>query len=190
MSKASKRLMNYSVKNMFYSMAAVLVVVFAVWAVTPNPPDSQRRPAEIASTASFAAAEADWQVWSPEDLDPAWVGSFVGYAQFEGISTWRLGMITPGEQFVQLRQAVDPSLVWQDVSLAGLTEKSTVTFDGPAGAQEWSVWTGVDDNDVPQVGLVLEPLGDQRATTIINGTADTEEMATFVAALTVVPPPE
>ncbi len=181
--------MNYSVKNMFYSMAAVLVLVFAVWAVTPNPPDSQRRPAEIASTASFAAAQADWQVWSPEGLGPDWVGSFVRYEQSEAIPTWRLGMITPGEEFVQLRQAVDPSSAWREVSLNGLTQQSTTTFDGPAGEQEWTVWTGLDDNDVPQVGLVLEPQGDQSATTMISGTADIEEVDTFISSLTVVPPP-
>lgn len=180
--------MNYSVKNMFYSMAAVLAVVFAVWAITPNPPESQRRPAEIGSTASFAAAEVDWQVWAPEDLDPAWVGSYVRYGQSEGSATWRLGMITPAVESVQLRQAVDPNRAWQARSLGGLTEQSTATFEGPGGSQEWTIWTGVDDNDVPQVGLVLPPGGDQEATTIINGTADTAEMAAFIEALEVVPP--
>lgn len=175
---------------MFYSMAAVLVIVFAVWAITPNPPASQRRPAEIESTASYAAAQADWPVWSPVDLDPAWVGSFVRYAQSETSPTYQLGMISPDEEFVQLRQAADPSDAWRDISLEGLTEQSTTTFDGPDGAQEWAVWTGVDDNDVPQVGLVLAPEGDQSATTIINGTADTEEMAEFIAALQVVPASE
>ncbi|MGB5951745.1 MAG: DUF4245 family protein [Ornithinimicrobium sp.] len=190
MSKASQRLMNYSVKNMFYSMAAVMVVVFAVWAITPNPPEAQRRPAEIESTASFAATQADWQVWSPQGLGSEWVASFVRYGSSEGSPTWRLGMISPEIQSVQLRQAVDPSPAWEAVSLKGLTEQGASSFDGPTGQQEWTVWTGVDANDVPQVGLVLAPQGSQEATTIINGTADTAEVAEFIAALEVVSPSE
>ncbi len=184
-SKASKRLMSYSTKNMVYSMVAVLAVVFAVWAITPNPPESQRRPAEIESAAAFAAVEADWPVWTPVDLDPQWSGSFVRYAVMAQTATWRLGMVSPQEQFVQLRQAVDPSQEWRDISLDALTEQTTMSFDGPTGLQEWTVWTGIDRNDVPQVALVLDPGPDQSATTIINGTANTSEMAEFIDSLVI-----
>ncbi|CAN5490832.1 hypothetical protein BH23ACT6_BH23ACT6_27880 [soil metagenome] len=182
--------MSYSVKNMVYSMVAVLALVFAVWAITPNPPDSQRRPAEIESTASFAAAQADWPVWTPAGLEPEWVGSFVRYAAFDGTPTWRLGMISPQTEFLQLRQAVDPGATWEEVSLDGLTQQSTASFEGPDGEQEWAVWTGVDDNDVPQVAVVLAPDRSQPATTIINGTADTAEVAEFIASLEVAAQPE
>ncbi|MGC1209078.1 MAG: DUF4245 domain-containing protein [Ornithinimicrobium sp.] len=182
--KRRKRLLSYSAKNMFYSMAAVLVLVFAVWAITPNPPESQRRPAEIESSASYAASEVDWPVWTPTDLAPEWSGSFVRFGVNNQVPTWRIGMVSPQEEFVQIRQAVDPGKEWLAISLDGLEDQgSTVSFDGPTGAQEWELWTGIDDNDIPQVGLVLPPGPEQPATTVVNGTADTPEIAEFIQGL-------
>lgn len=187
--KRRKRLLSYSAKNMFYSLAAVLVVVFAVWAITPNPPESQRRPAEIESSASYAAAEADWPVWTPKDLGEGWSGTLVRFGVNNQVDTWRIAMVSPQTQFVQIRQAVDPGKEWLALSLVGLQDQdSTVSFVGPTGTQDWEVWTGVDDNDVPQVALVLPPGPDQPATTVVNGTADTGEMAEFIASLEVATP--
>ncbi len=181
------RLLSYSAKNMFYSLAAVLVLVLAVWAVTPNPPELQRRPPEIEKTASFAAAEADWPVWTPEGLvEQGWRGILVNYGKNTQTDTWRLSMSSPQTQFVQLRQAVEPSDEWLEVSLNDLTDQdTTLTLTGPAGPADWEIWTGTDENDVAVVALVLEPTADQPATTIINGTADTQEIATFVESLVV-----
>ena len=182
--KRRKRLLSYSAKNMFYSLAAVLVLVFAVWAVTPNPPESQRRPAEIESSASYAASEADWPVWTPKTLDEGWTGSFVRFGVNNQVPTWRIGMVSPQTQFVQIRQAVDPAEEWMAVSLEGVEDQgTTVSFDGPTGTQEWELWTGIDDNDIAQVALVLPPGPEQPAITVVNGTADTPEMAEFIEGL-------
>lgn len=185
--KRRKRLLSYSAKNMFYSLAAVLVLVFVVWALTPNPPELQRRPPEIEKTASFAAAEADWPVWTPEGLvEQGWRGILVNYGKNTQSDTWRLSMTSPRTQFVQLRQAVEPNDEWLDVSLTGLTnQETTLTLTGPSGPAEWEIWTGIDENDVDVVALVLEPTPDQPATTVVNGTADTQEIATFVESLKV-----
>lgn len=181
------RLLSYSAKNMFYSLAAVLVLVFAVWALTPNPPELQRRPPEIEKTASFAATEAAWPVWTPDGLvDQGWQGILVNYGMNTQTDTWRLSMTSPQTQFVQLRQAVEPSDEWLNVSLTGLTDQdTTLTLNGPSGSSDWQIWTGIDENDVDIVALVLAPTADQPATTVINGTADTQEIATFVESLVV-----
>lgn len=181
------RLLSYSAKNMFYSLAAVLVLVFAVWALTPNPPELQRRPPEIEKTASFAATEAAWPVWTPDGLvDQGWQGILVNYGMNTQTDTWRLSMTSPQTQFVQLRQAVAPSDEWLNVSLTGLTDQdTTLTLNGPSGSADWQIWTGIDENDVDIVALVLAPTADQPATTVINGTADTQEIATFVESLVV-----
>ncbi len=169
---------------MFYSLAAVLVLVFAVWAVTPNPPESQRRPAEIESSASYAASEAEWPVWTPTTLDEGWTGSFVRFGVNNQVPTWRIGMVSPQTQFVQIRQAVDPGKEWMALSLEDVEDQgATVSFEGPTGTQEWELWTGVDDNDIAQVALVLPPGPEQPATTVVNGTADTPEMAEFIQGL-------
>jgi len=184
--KRRKRLLSYSVKNMFYSLAAVLVFVFAAWAISPNPPELQRRPAEIEKTASFAASQATWPVWTPQGLGEAWRGTLVSFDPQAQIPTWRLLMVSPRTQSVQLRQAIEPNTEWLDVSLSDVTDQgSTLSITGPNGPAEWEIWTGVSDNDENLVALVLEPTPDQPATTVVNGTADTQEMSTFIESLEV-----
>ncbi len=180
------RLLSYSAKNMFYSLAAVLVIVFAAWAISPQPPDQQRRPAEIEKTASFAASEAAWPVWTPEGLDQGWIGTLVSFGPKAQTPTWRLLMVSPRTESVQLRQAVDPSPEWLALSLADVTDQeSTLSIAGPDGPAEWEIWTGVSKNDENLVALVLEATPEQPATTVVHGTADTQEMTTFIESLVV-----
>ncbi len=180
------RLLSYSAKNMFYSLAAVLIIVFAAWAISPQPSIDQRRPPEIDKTASFAASEAAWPVWTPEGLDEGWSGTLVSYGQKVQTPTWRLLMVSPRTQSVQIRQAVDPNAEWLALSLTDVTDQgSTVSIAGPDGPAEWGIWTGVSENDENLVALVLEPTPEQPATTVVNGTADIQEMSTFIESLVV-----
>lgn len=180
--------MSYTTKNMIYSMVAVLVFVFAVWAITPNPQGPQRRPAEIDTTAQFAAEQADWPVWSPQGLSEGWSGSVVQYERMQSVPTWRLVMVTPRTESLELRQARDPGQDWRSDSLQGLERQAPTTFEGPSGEQEWQVWTGVSANDEPLVAVVLAPTAEQPATTIIDGTAEVPEVAELIASLQTVTP--
>lgn len=186
--KRRKRLLSYSSKNMFYSMLAVLVVAFAWWSIFPNPDEPQRRPAEVDQAAGFAAREADWPIWSPVDLGEGWSGTSVSYAESEGVPTWRMGWVSPQTQYVAMRQTVEPTEEWRNEVLRGLDAAEPVALVGPAGEQDWDVFTGIDDNGDPEVALVLEPAGNQSATTMVHGTADVAEMATFIESLEVVEP--
>jgi len=180
--------MSYTTKNMVYSMLAVLVAVFAVWAITPNPQGPQRRPAEIDKTAQFAAEQADWPVWSPQGLSDEWSGTVVQYEATDGVPTWRLLMVTPLTESLELRQARDPGQEWRASSLQGLQQQEPTVFDGPTGQREWQVWTGTSANDEPLVAVVLPPSADQPATTIIDGTAEVPEVAEFIDSLREVTP--
>jgi hypothetical protein len=183
-----KRLLSYSSKNMIYSMLAVLVVAFAWWSLMPNPDEPQRRPAEVEQAAGFAAREADWPVWSPVGLPETWSGTSVSYATIDGVPTWRMGWVSPQTEYVALRQTVDPPESWSGEVLRDLEQQGPVALQGPAGEQDWDVYTGVDRNGVPEVALVLAPTPDQPATTIVHGTADVPEIAVFVEALEVAEP--
>jgi len=186
--KRKARLLSYTTKNMIYSMVAVLVAVFAIWAVTPNPQGPQRRPAEIDKTSQFAADQADWPVWSPEGLGEGWSGTVVDYQSRQGVTTWRLLMVTPLTESLELRQGLDPSSQWRAQSLEGLQQQDSMSFDTPAGTRQWQVWTGTSANDEPLVAVVLPPSEEQPATTIVDGTAEVSEVAEFIDALEVVPP--
>ncbi len=185
-----KRLLSYSGKNMVYSLLAVLALAFAWWSIMPNPEQSQRRPAEVEQAADFASRQAGWPVWSPVGLGAGWTASTVSFATVDGVPDWRQGWVSPAQEYVALQQAVDPTDVWSTSVLEDKTEQAPLTLDGPAGRQEWMVWTGMDHNDVPVVALVREPTAEQPATTIVHGTADIPEMTSFVDALEVIEPTE
>ena len=180
-------MLSYTTKNMIYSLAAVLVAAVAVWAITPNPQGPQRRPAEIDTTAQFAASQADWPVWSPQSLSEDWSGTLVQYEAMDGVATWRLLMVTPRTESLELRQARDPGEEWRAESLEGLQRRSSISFDTPVGAREWQIWTGTSENDEPLVAVVLPPTPEQPATTIVDGTAEVAEVAEFIDSLEEVP---
>lgn len=171
---------------MIYSMVAVVALAFAWWSIAPNPDAAQRLPVPVAPAAGFAAREANWPVWSPVDLAPGWRANTVEYADFDGVDTWQMGWTSPATTYVAMRQAYQPTDAWRALVLRGLEQQEPMTLKGPAGEQQWQVWTGVSDNDEDEVALVLEPLGDQSAVTVVHGTADIPEMAAFVASLEVV----
>lgn len=188
--KRRKRLLSYSNTNMIYSMLAVVALAFAWWALMPNPPDAQRRPAEVEQAADFASRQADWPVWSPVGLGGEWSPTIARFGATEGVPDWRQNWVSPLQQSVVLQQADGEPDAWISANLDGLTEQPALALGSPGGEQEWAVWTGVNDNDEREVALVLEPTADQPATTVVSGTADIPEMTTFVDALEVVEPTE
>ncbi|UJH69414.1 DUF4245 family protein [Ornithinimicrobium sp. INDO-MA30-4] len=148
-------------------------------------PETQRRDAEYGLAASNAAETVDWQVWSPVGLDEDWTPSTVTFGQRADVpETLRMGWITPEQEYIESRQAENPTQAWVDeVVLPGMDAQEPISIDGPNGTTAWQLSTGFDDNEVPVSALVLEPSGDQSATTIVSGTASIPELLTYIEAL-------
>lgn len=180
--KTLKRLRDYSVLNMVYSLLAVFALVFGLWALMPtggSEPD--RRPVEVGMVASYAATESAGPIWSPEPL--GWRANFANYQVFEDVVTWRVGLVTPSEEYVEISQADEPDDRWR----RALTEKAgdqvgTRTITGPDGAQEWTAYEGEER------AVLLEPAGDRTNTTVVRGTADWPEIEEFIGQLEVARP--
>lgn len=170
---------------MFYSLAAVLVLVFGIWAISPSPPETQRRPAEYGLAASNAAEVVDWQVWSPQGLSDEWTPSTVSFSRHAEVDqTLRMGWITPQQEYVESRQAEDPSEQWvAQVIPSGMTAQELVAVEGPTGTADWELFTGLDANDAESAALLLPPADDQSATTIVSGTASIPELMEYIEAL-------
>lgn len=180
--KTLKRLQNYSVLNMVYSLLAVFALVFGLWALMPtggSEPD--RRPVEVGLVASYAATESAGPIWSPEAL--GWRANFANYQVFEDVVTWRVGLVTPSEEYVEISQADEPDDGW----VSALTEKAgdpvgTRTITGPDGSQEWTAYEGEER------AVLLGP-GEGRAnTTVVRGTAQWPEIEEFIGRLEVAQP--
>lgn len=181
-SRAAKRLASYSVKNMIYSMVAVVALALAWWALMPHPDSLERRPVEVSPVATYAASQSQFPVWTPESiLGEDWTANFASYERFAGGAvTWRVGLVTPGEEYVEISQAADVTDEW----LGALTERAgeevgTRTITGPDGPQEWTAHEGQER------AVVLGPGDGREATTVVRGTATWEEIEEFIGLLEV-----
>lgn len=173
-----QRLLSYSTKNMIYSLVAVLALAFGVWAMMPAEDAFERRPVEVDSVAAYAAEQAGHPVWVPVDLPEEWTVTSVRFAGVAGQQTWRMGLVTPSEEFIAISQTVDPAEAWRQALLGDMGQFGELPLEGPTGTATWQLWTGDGET-----ALVLEPSADQRATTVVHGSATEAELAEFVEHL-------
>lgn len=180
-SKRRKRLASYTVRNMVWSVLAVLGIVLAWWSITFNPQESQRRAPEVTQTATYVAQEADWPVWVPE-LGEGWTPTVVWFDPIEDVQTWHVSYTSPQGRYVALHQAADVTPEWMATVLKGADEVGTVDLGGPAGEQSWTQWRGAPDSNAEH-GYVLGPEQTGGTTVALHGTATQEEFEAFLAAL-------
>lgn len=133
--------------------------------------------------ASYAATESTGPIWSPEGAGPDWNANFANFQLFEDVLSWRVGLVTPSGEYVEISQADEVTDGW----VGELTEKAgeqvgTRTITGPDGPQEWTAYEGEER------ALVLEPDGDRVNTTVVRGSADWAEMEEFIGLLEVPEP--
>lgn len=163
---------------MVYSLVAVFALAFGIWAMMPSEDAFERRPVEVNSVAAYAAEQAGHPVWVPVGLSEDWTVTSVRLANVAGQQTWRLGSVTPSEQFAAISQTVDPSEAWRRALLGDMGQFGEIPLDGPGGTATWQLWTGDGET-----ALVLEPSDGQPATTVVHGSATEAELADFVKHL-------
>lgn len=176
-----RRLASYSVQNMVWSTLAVGVVVLAWWALTLNPEESQRRPPEVARTATFVVEQADWPVWVPEPGE-GWVPTVVSYEPLEEVRTWHVSYASPEGEYVALHQAADVTDAWLAAVLGDAAPVGEVELDGPDGATTWQAWEGSQGSNAER-GYLVGPEVTGGATAVVHGTADEAEFQEFLDAV-------
>ena len=179
--KRSKRLASYTVRNMVFSVLAVLALVLAWWALTFNPAESQRRPPEVTQSATYAVDEAPWPVWVPEPGE-GWTPTVVWYEPVEGTQTWHISYVSPDGEYVALHQAADVTSAWTAEVLKGAEEVGTLTMSGPDGAQTWKEWKGAPQSNAER-GYVLGPEATGGTTVVLHGTASQSEFEEFLSTV-------
>lgn len=161
-------------RDMVLSMAVISAVAFAVFLVVPNePPAGGPASVEYAVAAETAARSAPYPLLAPEGLGPAWRASYVRYLPEGGSgATWRLGFVTPDEEYAGLAQADgDPGRF-----VAEMTQGAEDTGETRRiGGRDWARYAG-DTYDA----LVLTAPG---ATTVVMGTTSPDRLTELAAAL-------
>jgi hypothetical protein len=179
-----KRLASYTVRNMVYSMLLMLLVVLAWWSTTSNPTEPQRRPPEVAQTATFVAEQARWPVWVPEPGD-GWTPTVVWFdSRIEGVETWHISFVSPEGEYVALHQAADVTDEWVAEVLAQARPTGAhVTLPGPGGERTWQAWEGPDGGNA-EAGYLLGPQATGGSSVAVHGTAGQTELEAFLRSVT------
>lgn len=176
--KRRKRLASYTVRNMVYSVLAVLVLVLAWWSITKNPGEDQRRPPDVGPSAVYAADQEEWPVWVPEPGE-GWKPIVVWYDPIEEVPTWHVSYTSPEGEYVALHQAADVTDAWLAEVLKGASPTGEVTLEGPDGEHVWQEWAGKEKSNAER-GYLLGPEATDGSTVVLHGTASQAEFESFL----------
>lgn len=162
-----------TVRDMVLSMALLCLFSFALYVVLyGGQSDNELGSVEYESAAATAARDASYEVLVPRGLPENWRASSVRYEQGEYGGTWRLGFVTPGEEYVALAQADGTG----EGFISSVTQQAEDT--GSTRRVEGENWTRYEGDTYD--ALILKKDG---ATTVVFGTADTGTLARFAGTL-------
>jgi len=162
-------------------VASLAVVAFLVLVVVRPDNAAQQRPVDYAAVAADAARAVPFDPLAPA-LPPAWWANRAELttAPAGGVSTWRIGFVTPHGDYVSLVQTADANPTWLADQVGNVPAGRTVSL----GGLEWTSYDrrGTGDTGNVAFALVTEAGG---STIVLAGTAEDDEfaaLATSVAA--------
>jgi hypothetical protein len=93
----------------------------------------------------------------------------------DDVAVWRLGLLTPGGEFIGVKQGIDANPTWLAAQVDGTSETGTATI----GGLEWTIRAGEPDSNLSRAMTASD--GD--STIVLYGTADDDEFTQLAEAL-------
>ena len=169
---------NQTVRNLVLALAASLgiVALLVLVVVRPTQPPLAR--------VDWATVAAQYQSQIPEPLiapvlPPGWTANRATLQTVApGEANWRIGFITPTEQYVELVQGIGSANGWFVDQLGRAKPTATTTIDG-------TIWQVYDRRESADPGNFAYSLGTtvEKTRFLLHGTAGVTEVATLAAAL-------
>jgi hypothetical protein len=176
---SAKRRANQTAVNLVLALLASLGVVALVVLVVVRPTSMDREPIDYAAVAADAQSAVDVPLVVPE-LPDGWTANRAELVtgESDGIDSWQIGLLTPGEQYIELVQGIraDPRWVSEQTENAEASDRVTIGD---------RVWTIYDRRDVQDPGNLAYALTTVHAdsTIVLGGTASDAEFAVLAEAV-------
>ncbi|WP_437584532.1 DUF4245 domain-containing protein [Paramicrobacterium sp. CJ85] len=174
--------MRKTVNNLVFSLLATLGLVLVIVMIVPRSDTSYLPDVDYHEAAQQAQASLDVTIMDPK-LPDGWTSNAatLSTAEEPRISDWYIGLITPDEQYIGIRQGFDADATWQSQQLKGTFADTTVTIDGV----EWTVYDNRDAAKTDDLGNVEYALATESgsSTVIIYGTAKDKDFHTVAEAI-------
>lgn len=163
-----------TVGDMVRSLAVVLVVVFAVVALTVRQdPSGQPRRIDYSATLAQARSQAPYDVLAPVGLPRAWRATSARTGPEGSAYGWHLGLVTPAGDYAGVEQSNAGRASLVDSVAAGATRDGRVRL----GGRSWQRLTG---GSPEKRALVLGGAG---SSTVVAGSASWAELRRLAGAL-------
>jgi hypothetical protein len=176
---SARRRSNQTAVNLVLALLASLGVVALVVLVVVRPDSIERDPVDYAAVAADAQGAVDVPLVVP-DLPEGWTANRAELqtGEGDGIDSWEIGLLTPGEQYIGLVQGIrgDPLWVSEQTANAEATDRITI------GDRVWTVYDRRDVQDPGNLAYALTTVeGD--STIVLGGTASDAEFEELAEAV-------
>ncbi|WP_405217079.1 DUF4245 domain-containing protein [Agrococcus sp. Ld7] len=170
---------NRNVVNLIAALVVCLAVVLVMVLVVLRPDVPEREPIDVAGAAGSAQSITDEPLIAPK-LPEGWSANVAEVRTgADGVITWYAGYVTPDQQFLFFRQALDANPTWLVTAIEQATPTGERTIAG-------LTWTEHDQRTLEDPGNLEYVLTTEQgaSTVVIGGTADDAELQTFAEAVT------
>jgi hypothetical protein len=159
------------------AIVVCLALIAVMWLLTrfqgAGSEDADPAPTvEYADSLEQAREQADFDVLAPRPEPPGWRATSVEWEQAGPVQAWRLGFVTPSEDFVGVEQSNAASSAVVEAATPADRPGAPVSIAG----ETWQTLT----TDGGETAFVLA--GDD-VTTVVTGTASREDLVAFVESL-------
>lgn len=174
-----RRRANQTAVNLGLSLAASLVIVLVLVLVVARDDTSQLRTVDPQAVAAQAQGTVDVPLIAP-DLPEGWTANAaeVRRGGADGVTSWYVGYLTPGGEFIGVDQGVDANPTWTSQTV----EDARVTSTRDLGGLTWDVYDRRDRRDPGNVAYALATT-EGRSTYVLYGTADDAEFTELAEAV-------
>ncbi len=176
---STKRRTNQTAVNLAIATVASLIAAVAL-VLTVGLVDSGSRITPVDYVGETENAQAGFGgVLVAPDLPEGWTANYARVTTDSGdVRSWRIGFVTPEQDFIELVQTRDANPSWVDDEVRGADAGTGITVGGVA-------WTTHDRRDVDDPGNVAYALVTDtgESTIVLAGTADDAEFAVLAEAV-------
>jgi hypothetical protein len=176
---SAKRRSNQTATNLVLALLSSLGVVALVVLVVVRPTSIDRDPIDYAAVAADAQAAVDVPLVVP-DLPNGWTANRAELVTREpdGIDSWQIGLLTPGEGYIGFVQGIDVDARWTSDQTASAETTGRVTI----GDRVWQVYDRRDVEDPGNLAYILATVSGD-STFVLGGTASDAEFEQLAAAV-------
>lgn len=176
---SARRRSNQTPLNLVFALLASLGVVALVVLVVVRPSSIARDPIDYAAVAAAAQGSVDAALVVPE-LPAGWTANRAELVtgQGDGIDSWQIGLLTPGEQYIGFVQGIGADQRWISDQTANAEATGTVTI----GDRVWQIYDRRDVDDPGNLAYAMTTVqGDSMI--VLGGTATDAEFDVLAEAV-------